>query len=152
MRKIFVFLSLLSALLVLIGCDNREKLYVLNWEEYIDNELVRAFEKENNVKVVLDTATSNESMYNKIKNRAGKYDIVIPSDYMIERMHQEGLLIKLDYSKIPNYDISMFDSKLQELRDNYFQTTRIIPSPISGEAWESCTIRKSGSQGACGNA
>ena len=120
MRKIFVFLSLLSALLVLIGCDNREKLYVLNWEEYIDNELVRAFEKENNVKVVLDTATSNESMYNKIKNRAGKYDIVIPSDYMIERMHQEGLLIKLDYSKIPNYGISMFDSKLQELRDNYF--------------------------------
>lgn len=121
MRKFFLFLTLLCAALVLVGCDNREKLYVLNWEEYINRDVVRRFEEEYNVKVVLDTATSNESMYNKIKNRAGKYDIVIPSDYMIERMYQEGLLIKLDYSKIPNYDASMFDPHLQELRDNYFQ-------------------------------
>jgi spermidine/putrescine-binding protein len=120
MKKIFLFLSLLLALTVLIGCDNREKLYVLNWEEYISKDLVREFEKEFGVKVVLDTATSNESMYNKIKNRSGKYDIVIPSDYMIERMHQEGLLNKLDYSKIPNYDVSLFEPNLQALRDGYF--------------------------------
>lgn len=121
MKKIFLFLSVLLALTVLIGCDNREKLYVLNWEEYISKDLVREFEKEFGVKVVLDTATSNESMYNKIKNRSGKYDIVIPSDYMIERMHQEGLLIKLDYSKIPNYDVEIFEPRLQELRDGYFE-------------------------------
>ncbi|HEY8395772.1 MAG TPA: ABC transporter substrate-binding protein, partial [Bacilli bacterium] len=112
---------MLFAFLVLIGCDNREKLYVLNWEEYINKDLIRAFEAENNIKVVLDTATSNESMYNKIKNRAGKYDIVIPSDYMIERMYHEGMLVKLDYSKIPNYDVSKFDPHLQELRDDYFE-------------------------------
>jgi spermidine/putrescine-binding protein len=120
MKKIILFLSLILAFIVFVGCDSREKLYVLNWEEYINKDLIREFEKEFNVKVVLDTATSNEAMYNKIKNRAGKYDIVIPSDYMIERMHTEELLIKLDYSKLPNYDVSKFDTQLQELRENYF--------------------------------
>jgi spermidine/putrescine transport system substrate-binding protein len=59
MRKFFLFLTLLCAALVLVGCDNREKLYVLNWEEYINRDVVRRFEEEYNVKVVLDTATSN---------------------------------------------------------------------------------------------
>ncbi|MDD3999903.1 MAG: ABC transporter substrate-binding protein [Bacilli bacterium] len=120
MKRVLLFLSIIISLVVFIGCDDREKLYVLNWEEYINKDIIQAFEEEFGVKVVLDTATSNESMYNKIKNRSGKYDIVIPSDYMIERMQSEDLLIKLDYSKLSNYDVAKFDTNLQALRVEYF--------------------------------
>lgn len=108
------------ALLLLVACDSRPKLYVLNWEQYINHDVVEAFEKEFNVNVVLRDTTSNESMYNKVLTRAEKYDIVIPSDYMIQRMYEEDLLIKLDFEKLPNYQASAFDEKLQELRDGYF--------------------------------
>ena len=74
MKKIILFLSLILAFIVFVGCDSREKLYVLNWEEYINKDLIREFEKEFNVKVVLDTATSNEAMYNKKK--AGVKELV----------------------------------------------------------------------------
>lgn len=120
MKKILSVLSLLIALVIFVGCDNREKLYVLSWGEYINEDVVAAFEEEFGVRVVISEATSNESMHNKIKTRAGKYDVVIPSDYMVERMYKDGLLNKLDFTKIPNYDVSKFDPKLQTLRDNYF--------------------------------
>jgi spermidine/putrescine-binding protein len=111
---------MIFALVLLVACDNRPKLYVLNWEQYINHDVVKAFEQEYNVNVVLRDTTSNESMYNKVLTRAEKYDIVIPSDYMIQRMYEEDLLIPLDFTKIPNYQANIFDEKLQEVRDNYF--------------------------------
>lgn len=120
MKKIFGLLSLVVALFLFAGCDSREKLYVLSWGGYISEDLIEAFEEEYNVKVVVSEATSNESMHNKIKTKAGKYDIVIPSDYMVEKMHLDGLLVKLDFSKIPNYNKDKIDPNLQILRDYYF--------------------------------
>ena len=120
MKRFLSLVSMVFGLFLLVGCDSRPKLYVLNWEQYINPDLIEAFEAEFNVKVVLHDTTSNESMYNKIVTRAEKYDIVIPSDYMIERMHSENLLVELDFEKLPNYDASKFDPTLQELRDDYF--------------------------------
>ncbi|HAX71924.1 MAG TPA: spermidine/putrescine ABC transporter substrate-binding protein [Firmicutes bacterium] len=80
-------------------------LYVYNVGEYIDKSVLKDFEKEFDVKVVYDVYDSNETMYQKIKAGGTSYDVTFPSDYMIEKMISEDLLIPLDYSKIPNFDL-----------------------------------------------
>ena len=84
-------------------------LNVFNWGEYISDgsegslDVVAAFEKVTGIKVNYVTYESNEAMYAKIKSGAVAYDVIIPSDYMIERMKKEGLLQKIDLTKISNY-------------------------------------------------
>lgn len=82
---------------------------VYNWGEYIPdgtegminvNEL---FTQKTGIKVNYITYPSNEEMYAKLKSGGVSYDIVIPSDYMIERMINEGMIQELDFSNIPNY-------------------------------------------------
>ncbi|MBP9989649.1 MAG: extracellular solute-binding protein, partial [Ruminococcus sp.] len=85
------------------------QLNVYNWGEYISDgaegtlDVNAEFEKETGIKVNYTTFDSNENMYNKIKGGGANYDIVIPSDYMIERMINENLLEKIDMKHIPNY-------------------------------------------------
>lgn len=88
-------------------------LYVYNWGEYISDgsedslDANAAFEKwyydtyGERVKVNYSTFSSNESLYSKIESGAVNYDVIVPSDYMIERLIDEKLLAKLDYSNIP---------------------------------------------------
>lgn len=83
---------------------------VFNWGEYISDsyedgyiDVNREFEKLTGIKVNYVTYESNEDMYPKVKNGGASYDIVIPSDYMIERMINEDMLLKIDTSSIPNY-------------------------------------------------
>lgn len=104
MKKIMTLLSL-SLVLVLAACSggNKEKLYVYNVGEYIDPAVLKMFEKEFDCKVVYDLYDSNETMYQKIKTGATNYDVAFPSDYMLEKMIKEGLVLPLDYSKIPNF-------------------------------------------------
>lgn len=94
----------IALLLVLAGCskESREELRVFNWGAYIDESVITEFENKFNVKVIYDTFESNEIMYTKLQD-GSKYDILIPSDYMIQRLNDEGRLQQLDYSKIPNY-------------------------------------------------
>jgi len=85
------------------------KLYVYNWGEYISDgadgslDVNAAFEEKYGIEVVYDTFDNNEVMYSKLKSGGVSYDIVIPSDYMIERMISEDMLAKIDFSNIPNY-------------------------------------------------
>ena len=65
--------------------------------------LIRKFEKETGIKVNYSTYDTNEIMYQKVKTNPGTYDLVVPSDYMIEKMIQEDLLETIDYNNIPNY-------------------------------------------------
>ena len=76
-------------------------LRVYNAGEYIDPELLAEFENEYDCKVVYETFDSNESMYTKIKSGA-EYDVLIPSDYMIERLIKEELLQPVNWDNIPN--------------------------------------------------
>lgn len=83
---------------------------VFNWGEYISDtyedgmlDVNAEFEKLTGIKVNYVTYESNEDMYPKIKNGGASYDIVIPSDYMIQRMIAENMLLKVDTSSIPNY-------------------------------------------------
>lgn len=97
------------------GSSGALELNVYNWGEYISDgsegsfDTIKEFEnwyKETygqKVVVNYDTFASNEDMYNKISGGAVSYDVIIPSDYMIARMANEGLLQPLDFDNIPNY-------------------------------------------------
>jgi len=75
---------------------------VYNWGEYIDPDLIKKFEKETGIKVIYETFDSNEAMMVKIRQGGTTYDVVMPSEYAIQKMKEEGLLHKLDHSKLPN--------------------------------------------------
>ena len=84
-------------------------LNVYNWGEYISDgsegsyNVNEEFTKLTGIRVNYETFDSNESMYAIIKAGGVPYDVIIPSDYMIEKMIEEDLLQKIDYSNIPNY-------------------------------------------------
>lgn len=82
---------------------------VYNWGEYISDgadgtlDVNKEFEKRYGIKVNYTNFESNENMYNKLVSGGANYDVVIPSDYMIAKLRDEGLLAELDFSNIPNY-------------------------------------------------
>ena len=78
------------------------ELNVLNWGEYIDPKLIEIFEKETGVKVNYTEMTSNEEMLIKLRSADNPYDMCFPSDYIIEKLIKDDLLLPLDMSKIPN--------------------------------------------------
>ena len=84
-------------------------LTVYNWGEYISDgsedtyDVIAEFEALTGIKVNYETYDSNESMYAKLKSGATNYDVIIPSDYMIDRLVAEGMLEEIDFSNIPNY-------------------------------------------------
>ena len=101
--KRFCMLVLCAAVcagLFLIGGEKRT-LKVYNAGEYIDDTLIEEFEAENDCAVIYETFDSNESMYTKVMS-GERYDIIIPSDYMIERLAKEELLQKVDKTKLSN--------------------------------------------------
>lgn len=82
-------------------------LNVYNWGEYIDDEeldVVSEFERLTGCDVNYTTFESNENMYSKLSGGGVSYDVIIPSDYMVERLMTEDMLLSLDYSNIPNYE------------------------------------------------
>lgn len=94
----------LTTVLTLSSCgqDNRVVLNVYNWGDYIDESVISEFEKKYNIRVNYDTFSTNEDMYVKVKSGGSNYDVLFPSDYTIERMVKEDMLLKLDYNNIPN--------------------------------------------------
>lgn len=83
-----------------INSRDSQKLVIYNWGDYIDPELLTQFTEETGIQVQYETFDSNEAMYTKIKQGGTTYDIAIPSEYMINKMKDEDLLVLLDYSKI----------------------------------------------------
>lgn len=76
-----------------------QTLHVYNWGEYVGENFVSGFEEQTGAKLVMDNFESNEQMYIKVANNES-YDILVPSDYMIQRLIQEDLLQPLDQSRI----------------------------------------------------
>lgn len=98
-----MLLSLVIVSFVLSGCNkDKQMLYVYNWGDYVDESILEDFEKETGIKLVYDTFATNEDMYVKIKSGGSSYDVIFPSDYMLTRMREEGMLEKIDLSQIPN--------------------------------------------------
>lgn len=101
-------LALLVSMLTACGSGGGEEksageLFIYNWGEYFDPEAIALFEEETGIQVTYDEFETNEVMYPIIANGAAQYDLVCPSDYMIQRMLEEGLLEKINYENVPNY-------------------------------------------------
>lgn len=108
-----VFVTLFS----LTGCGGDSKsgsstnakkenitLNVYNWGDFIDEEVLNMFEEETGIKVAYETYGNNEELLSKIESGTTNYDVLFPSEYMVEIMAKKGLLSELDFSKIPNYE------------------------------------------------
>lgn len=102
MKKLL--LILLVSLFALVGCSSNEPkkvLKVYNWGAYIDETVISEFEDMYNVRVIYDNYDSNELMYTKIQS-GEYYDILVPTDHMVERLIAEDFLQPVDLSLIPN--------------------------------------------------
>lgn len=128
MKKIVSALFVILAGLSLFACSSKPTLYVLNWGEYINEDLLDKFEDEYNVKVVMTLADSNELMEEKIKNQTTAYDIVIPSDYMIEKLYDEGYLQQIDLTKLTNFSEDNFLDGVNVVMSNMFLDNTDITS------------------------
>ncbi|NLY67661.1 MAG: spermidine/putrescine ABC transporter substrate-binding protein [Tissierellia bacterium] len=101
--KMFLLLLMILAIgLTTIGCNDKPTLNIYNYGDYIAPEVIKDFEEEFNVKVNYNTFATNEDMYVSIKKGGTSYDLVFPSDYMVERMIEEGLLAEINKENIPN--------------------------------------------------
>lgn len=104
----------------LCGCGSSKstngEVIVYNWGEYIDPEVLELFEEETGIKVVYDEFETNETMYPKIEAGASQYDLICPSDYMIDKMIQNGLLAELNFDNIPNAK--------QYIGDEYYEQSK----------------------------
>lgn len=123
MKKWLVMLSFVMLTVALVGCDTRPVLNILNWGEYINDEVVKNFEDEFGINVKISVADSNELFYSKIKSGTTPFDLVIPSDYMIEKMVDEDMLHELDYSLLPNYDEVTYMSGVEHIFESMTATT-----------------------------
>ncbi|MDP8162776.1 extracellular solute-binding protein [Pasteurella skyensis] len=97
--------SAFIALGVTLSAQATDKLYVYNWTEYVPSSLLAQFTEETGIEVIYSTFESNEEMYSKLKLTQGTsgYDIVFPSSYYVSKMAKEGMLEKLDKTKLTNF-------------------------------------------------
>ena len=145
-------LSLLFVLMLITGCSGQKyeagEVQIFLPGEYISDEVVRSFEKETGIKVSITTFESNESMYTKLLGGT-VYDVIIPSDYMIERLTSEKMIQKLDKSQITNMD-QLYDQVLNmdfDPNNDYsipyfwgnvgicYDTTLIDSNDVETEGW-----------------
>ena len=96
--------ALVAVLIVTGRSANTERVVnVCSWGEYIDESLIDEFEQKTGITVNYQTAESNEALYSLIEMGGADFDVIVPSDYMVARLIDEGLLAELNYDNIPNY-------------------------------------------------
>ncbi|MDR9830566.1 extracellular solute-binding protein [Vibrio sp. FNV 38] len=80
-----------------------KELVFMNWGPYINSALLKQFTKETGIRVIYSTYESNETLYAKLKTHNQGYDLVVPSTYFVSKMRDEGMLQKIDKSKLSNF-------------------------------------------------
>ena len=128
------------------GKASSDTVTIYNWGEYIDPDLIAQFEEESGYRVVYETFDSNEAMMTKIEQGGTSYDIAVPSEYAIEKMKENDLLLPIDHTKVPNLknidpyflDLS-FDPKNEFSIPYFWGTVGIVynPSLLDGQTFES---------------
>ena len=107
MKRILAAVCAVLSLAFLAGCSGtsaKSVIHLLNWGDYIDPDVLRLFEEENpDITINMTTTDSNEAMYVSTSTEGTQIDVIIPSEYMIQRMMQEEMLAELDHEKLPNY-------------------------------------------------
>lgn len=105
MKRTQILLCLLLALTLALPAMAQaapETITVYNWGDYIDEDVLYQFEDETGIRVVYETFETNEDMYTKLKKSKAGYDVIFPSDYMVERMAREKMLREIDWNNLPN--------------------------------------------------
>ena len=103
MKKVLSLI--LAAVLILLPFSAfaaKETITVYNWGDYIDPDVIYQFEEETGIRVIYETFETNEDMYTKLSKAKASYDVICPSDYMVERMIREKLLQPINWDNIPN--------------------------------------------------
>ncbi|MWC27046.1 ABC transporter substrate-binding protein [Paenibacillus sp. MMS18-CY102] len=125
------------------GYGGSNTLTIYNWGDYIDPDLVAEFEKESGLKVIYQTFDSNEAMMTKIEQGGTTFDVSVPSEYAISKMKEEGLLLPIDHSKLPN--LKHIDSQFLGLPFDpgnaysipyFWGTVGIIYNPDMLDGWQ----------------
>lgn len=125
-RFICLFLSLMMtvSLIALTGCSEKQEetnvLRICNCEDYIDETLLDDFTAQTGIEVVYSTYGTNENLYNELVINPNSYDLVVPSEYMIENLAVEGRLNKLDLSRVPNYQTHVSNYINERLKEKTF--------------------------------
>ncbi|MEC9484764.1 MAG: extracellular solute-binding protein [Candidatus Izemoplasma sp.] len=128
MKKLGIVLMSFVTILLLSGCQQTDnKLYVLNWGEYIDQDLVAEFEALHDVTVIYEEVGSNEEMEVKIKSGVTNYDIAFPSDYMIDKLRQQGLLNEIDYDLLNGFDDVSLLPEVKALYEDEAYAPYLVP-------------------------
>lgn len=128
------YLLILFIIFLLCGCSQKEEkvLNVLNWSSYIPDSVIHDFEEKYHIKVNYGTYSSNEELLAKItSSKEGTYDVIFPSDYMIELMIEKGIIEKLDKTKLSNLQNieDIFLNQDYDKNNNYslpFLTTIVV--------------------------
>lgn len=127
MKKILIvalsFLICFTTFALLILSTPSTTLYLLNWGEYIDKDLVSKFEEKYHCQVIEEDVTSSEAMYQKITSQTTSYDVAIPGDYTVHQLYNEGYLRELDvlnkeYENLSSYQ-TIFSDGLSSLMKTY---------------------------------
>jgi len=115
-KKVLLLISVLLVILLFAGCGGTgEKVYVYCYGDYFDPDLIGQFEEETGIEVIVDTYDTCEEMYPVIKNNSASYDVICPSDYMIERMIGEDLLAEINFDNVSN---------IKNIGDKYLEMSR----------------------------
>jgi len=122
MKKIVlaVLIGLLPFTFLACQKEEEEIIYLLNWGEYINEDLVLEFTAQTGIEVDITTVDSNEAMLEAYETRNSPYDVMIPSDYMIEKMYDSGYLQKLDATKLSNFAEANFMAGVTDILDQLF--------------------------------
>lgn len=107
MKKGLIFVVILLSIFLLSGCNKKKEnvVNILNWSSYLPDSVIKNFERESGIKVNYGTYSSNEELLAKLSSsRQGTYDLIFPSDYMLELMISKKMVQKLDRDKIKNID------------------------------------------------
>ena len=109
MRRMLAFSAAATAMLVTMGAASQARaaggnLYIYNWTDYTAPDVIAKFQKETGVKVTVDTYDSNETLLAKLKSGSTGYDIIVVSSDFVPIFAKEGLIQKIDASKLPGYD------------------------------------------------
>ena len=124
MKKLATLL-LAALLLGACGSDRSQILKVYNWSDYIDESVIPEFEEwyqaqtGETIKVIYQTFDVNETMLSKIEKGKEDYDVICPSDYIVERMLNNGLLLPLDFASLPDSINYIANSRSPYIRDMF---------------------------------
>lgn len=129
MKKILLFALIAFLPLSVLACNQGEVLYVLNWGEYINDDLVAQFTEDTGIVVEVATVDSNEKMKEALELGTSTYDIVIPSDYMIEYLYDNDYLQNIDLTKLTNFSEANFMDGVNSSMQQLFTDNEEVETP-----------------------